>query len=554
MNFKKRIICSLISLLMLFQIMPLCSSAASKKTTADSLIEIARSQIGSYGSDINKFTEWYYGRKESVMWCNIFVSWCADQQGILDKSIPKQSGCNLTLNWYKSKNLYHPLNSSYTPQKGDLIFFDTWQPGVAHHIGFVSEGGYIKIDGKKCIRTVEGNTSDINDEGEDYVTEKYREVDSKKYKIMGYAHPSYGDNKIQATPAKTENLKLKKASLNSISLSWSKVKEANSYYIEISTDKSKWDTLGSVSKTNATITNLKTGKAYYFRVRAYNNGGYGKYSSILKAGPAPDQVTGLKLKNITETTITVKWSKAKGAKSYKIFLKENNGSYFEYGTSNTTSYTIKNLEQKTTYSIKIKAENAYGIGKASSGVKAKTLFKQVKGLQTEKLSSTGFVLKWTAEKSIQKYIVYILNDKTGKYTSIGSTKTNEFNVTDLEPGITYSFRVRAYTGSEYCTFSDIITVQTLPEEVEGLKYYSLKTDSVKLKWYGTDGAESYMVFQNINGEGWVKVAETTACTIKISDLNEGCTYAFRVRAGNKAGNGQFSETVTVLMPNQTNQA
>ena len=554
MNFKKRILCSFISLLLLFQLFPLSSSAASKKSTADSIIEISRSQIGSYGSDINKFTEWYYGRKESVMWCNIFVSWCAFQQGILDKSIPKQSGCQLTLNWYKSKNLFHPLNTSYTPQKGDLIFFDTWQPGIAHHIGFVSEGGYVIINGKKCIRTVEGNTSDANDEGEDYVTEKYREVDSKKYKIMGYAHPSYGDNKIQSTPAKVENLKLKKASVSSVSLTWSKVKDANSYYVEISTDKSNWDILGSVNSPKATVSKLKSGKTYYIRVRACNNGGYGKYSSTIKAGTCPDQVTGLKLKSISETTASIKWSKSKGAKSYKIFLKADGGSYYEYASTKSTAFALKNLEPKTSYSIKVKAVNSFGIGKASDGIKAKTLFKKIDGLKSVSLGSTGVTLNWNPKDGIQKYIVYILNEKTGKYTSLESVKTNEFSVTNLEPGVTYSFKVRVYTGSDYGTFSDALSIQTLPEAVEGLKYYSLKSESVKLKWYGTDGAESYTVFQNVNGEGWVKIAETAACTIKISGLNEGNTFSFKVRAVNKAGVGQFSETVTVPPQNQAQAA
>ena len=41
---------------------------------ADSIVAAAESQIGSYGSDKNKFTSWFYGKTNSQPWCAIFVS------------------------------------------------------------------------------------------------------------------------------------------------------------------------------------------------------------------------------------------------------------------------------------------------------------------------------------------------------------------------------------------------------------------------------------------------------------------------------------------------
>lgn len=113
------------------------------------LIEIARKEIGNKGGQ--KYWSWY-GFNSKVNWCAIFVSWCANENGSINNTIPKFSLCTDGEKWYKSKNRWQ--NSSYIPKTGDIIFFDWQQDCHTDHVGIVE-----KVENSK-IYTIEGNSKD----------------------------------------------------------------------------------------------------------------------------------------------------------------------------------------------------------------------------------------------------------------------------------------------------------------------------------------------------------------------------------------------------------
>lgn len=181
---------------------PLMVSAEEKTTAAsveeevnipDAIVEVARAQIGYYDSNINKFTSWYYGIDTSAYWCSIFVSWCADQVGALGTAVPKRASCLSMKNWFESRGEYYPVDSDYVPQKGDIVFINTAVDGTddIHHVDIITQNGFIKSGKTLKIKCIGGNTSDLNYNGSEYVTEKTRPVDGPKAQVVGYAHPSY---------------------------------------------------------------------------------------------------------------------------------------------------------------------------------------------------------------------------------------------------------------------------------------------------------------------------------------------------------------------------
>ena len=109
-------------LLLLAVIIPLCAAAAvfgsdddGEITSNDVLVAIAQSQLGNEGGK----TYWrWYGFDSHVDWCAIFVSWCADQAGM-------------------------------------IIFFDWEDDGASEHTGIVEK----YEDG--LIYTIEGNSHDV---------------------------------------------------------------------------------------------------------------------------------------------------------------------------------------------------------------------------------------------------------------------------------------------------------------------------------------------------------------------------------------------------------
>ncbi len=159
----------------------------------EKIVETARAQIGFYESNINQFTKWYYGYDTDAYWCTIFVSWCAAQAGAIGSAVPKRSTVDGMRQWFIKRGYYHPATSDYVPQKGDIVFMNTEVDGTdnVHHVEIITESGFSGTKRNPKIKCIGGNTSNLNYEGSEYVTEKTRPVNGSRATMVGYAHPPY---------------------------------------------------------------------------------------------------------------------------------------------------------------------------------------------------------------------------------------------------------------------------------------------------------------------------------------------------------------------------
>ena len=102
-------------------------------------------------------------------WCAIYVSWCANEAGILNNKgvagksgnpIPKFESCQTGKILYEEAGKYHKLDSGYEPKKGDLFMHlnrdeDGELDGTGH------TGIVVCYDTtNKIVYSVEGNSSD----------------------------------------------------------------------------------------------------------------------------------------------------------------------------------------------------------------------------------------------------------------------------------------------------------------------------------------------------------------------------------------------------------
>ena len=114
------------------------------------IVSVAMGQIGNSGGQ--KFWSWY-GFDSHVEWCACFVSWCADQSGLIASgNVPKFSLCSDGVTWFQGKNKWQ--SGGTTPTAGMIIFFDWDHDGNSDHVGIVE-----KCEGGR-VYTVEGNSSD----------------------------------------------------------------------------------------------------------------------------------------------------------------------------------------------------------------------------------------------------------------------------------------------------------------------------------------------------------------------------------------------------------
>ena len=130
----------------------LCGDSDTEHITDGSseIALVAASQIGNEGGEL--YWRWY-GFSSHVDWCAVFVSWCADQSGLLDDgSMPKFAVCDDGIRWFIERGRW--FNRSIEPWPGMIIFFDWNDDGRSDHVGIV----------EKCenemIYVIEGNSGD----------------------------------------------------------------------------------------------------------------------------------------------------------------------------------------------------------------------------------------------------------------------------------------------------------------------------------------------------------------------------------------------------------
>lgn len=153
-------------------------------TVCTQIVEAAQNELIDADKTVGgyRYKNWY---GMDANWCAMFVSYCADKCGFIEKGImPKTASVAASKQWYINNNLYHDAASGYVPKAGDIIIFGN---GMSH-TGIVT--GY-NPETKK-LTTIEGNS------GRSSTTPYHKGSHVKEHtysitysKIAGYGTPQY---------------------------------------------------------------------------------------------------------------------------------------------------------------------------------------------------------------------------------------------------------------------------------------------------------------------------------------------------------------------------
>lgn len=167
-------------------------------TVCTQIVEAAQNELNDADKTVGgyRYKNWY---GMDANWCAMFVSYCADKCGFIEKGImPKTASVAASKQWYINNNLYHDAASGYVPKAGDIIIFGN---GMSH-TGIVT--GY-NPETKK-LTTIEGNS------GRSSTTPYHKGSHVKEHtysitysKIAGYGTPQYPQNDTAADAAGQEN-------------------------------------------------------------------------------------------------------------------------------------------------------------------------------------------------------------------------------------------------------------------------------------------------------------------------------------------------------------
>ena len=149
-----------------------------------------------------------------------------------------------------------------------------------------------------------------------------------------------------------------------------------------------------------------------------------------------------------------------GAKSYKIFVSEQqNGTYKEAATVTGTTYTYSGTPGKTYY-FKVQAVNDKGELSGESNIVSKVqLPAQVTSLKAAS-KKKQVTLKWKKVTGAKKYVIYMSKNGKSGWKKVGTTTKNTYVYKKGTVGKKLYFRVQAVTANgKKGEFSKVVSVK-----------------------------------------------------------------------------------------------
>ena len=394
---------------------------------------------------------------------------------------------------------------------------------------------------------------------------KHDDVYGEESKIITFTTDREFEEKIELD--KVRNLTVD-VDGNKVYLDWSNVADADEYEVYLSKNSGAYSLIGTVTNSNATISELDYDTSYKVKVRAYNEkyDEYGTYSDIksFKTEEDEDKIEIGKVRNLSVDVdgnkVYLDWSNVADADEYEVYLSKNSGAYKLVGTVANSNATISQLDYNTSYKVKVRAYNErydeYGTYSDIESFKTEKRYNDddeddytsttvgtVRALSLEVQNRNEVALEWSAVSGADGYEVYLSEDG-GSYKHVLTTKYVKEIITDLEYNTSYRVKVRAYkevNGREkYGSYSSAKSFKTerysssINNEDVG-KVTNVKAtvtgSTVYLSWKSVPGAVKYEILFTVPGYGgatsiWSEGPGRTISGLTTKDSN----YTARVRA------------------------
>jgi hypothetical protein len=251
-----------------------------------------------------------------------------------------------------------------------------------------------------------------------------------------------------------------------VTFKWSKVKDAEKYFIQLSIDPAFRNIDKSDSTTTdtlKTISGLVEGKIYYWRIQVKSATGLGPWSNLSSFAttislPAMPQLISASPYPNRPDYITLKWKQVKYADQYSIQISDSQ-TFTNVLASASTSDTVKNfssISEGQKYYWRVQASNIAGSGPWSDASNF-TLILAPTDLVLESSALNEITLTWNNHSTVADG--YVIERKQSPQTSFTVLDTlmgsrNEYVDKKVEQAQTYTYRTRAYKGDAESDYSN----------------------------------------------------------------------------------------------------
>ncbi|MBQ8523991.1 MAG: fibronectin type III domain-containing protein [Clostridia bacterium] len=197
-----------------------------------------------------------------------------------------------------------------------------------------------------------------------------------EYRVCGEAGATAGSGvksetssnviSVKMLPSQPTGLAVSNKTDTTVSLTWNtpSYHGTDRWRVEYNVDSQGWQAAGISHYREYTMTGLRAGTVYAFRVYAESGTGDQTItdsivSATVRAKTLPAQPTGLEVSDKTDTTVTLSWNVPyyHGADRWLIQYRTTNGTWTNSGICWGDEYTVTGLSASTTYEFRVYGEH-----------------------------------------------------------------------------------------------------------------------------------------------------------------------------------------------------
>ncbi|XP_036431709.1 receptor-type tyrosine-protein phosphatase eta-like isoform X6 [Colossoma macropomum] len=309
----------------------------------------------------------------------------------------------------------------------------------------------------------------------------------------------------------------------SVTLTWNLRQGGSSFYTVAWTSDVPYNR--NTPDTSYTVTGLTAGVNYTFTVTAVAADNVTAGSPVqISAFTKPGAVTNLTVSDRSTSSVSLTWNLPQGnSSSYTVEWTDVNGSN-KVNVSNTT-YTVTNLTAGGKYTFIVTAVAADGVtAGAPTQISAFTKPDAVTNLTISDSNTSSVSLTWNSPQGNSSF--YRVGWTDGNMYINATTSNTSYTVTNLTPGVNYTFSVTAVAG-DGVTAGALVQTSTFtnPDVVSNLNVSDKNTSSVFLIWILQHGNSFFFRVEWTGGS-----ATTSLTSYMATNLTAGMNYTFSVTA------------------------
>ncbi|WP_052948819.1 OmpL47-type beta-barrel domain-containing protein [Mesobacillus campisalis] len=243
--------------------------------------------------------------------------------------------------------------------------------------------------------------------------------------------------------------------------------------------------------------------------------------------------------------IYLKWNKADYAIGYKVYQVVDGERKLVGDTANTFLSMASLPEGPYEYEITSYSDR-FGESAIASQAKAEIVFPEINAPQNLQAAVNqdykSIAIWWDEVEYANSYNVYRVVD--GEYEFIANTPNNRTQFRNLPEG-EYVYVVQALSKYGDSPYSKQVTAFIEPDlEAPSAPVASIEGDDIKLSWEPVQGADSYNVYEIVDGER-VLVGNTNDTSLTLENLEPG-NHEYEIFPVTESGvEGKESTTITV---------